>query len=102
MDEREITQRDAGPVEPEFVGRAPEAFEPFGERMGAGEDQRDGGEKPVELFEVVGAILPRHDIGPVEGDDARAVPKLDKREEMRAGVPEVDVHQGGRAPVEDA
>lgn len=71
--------------------------------MGAGEDEGNGLEEGAEAVGIAGLVGAGHDIGAVKGHQGRqGAVMLEEREEMDAGVAEVDVEEVRVPVLEDA
>jgi hypothetical protein len=100
--ERELVQRHARAIEGQPFRRAAEFQQSAPQRLRTRQDQRDRLKHLAELRLVADLALAQRDIGAVERDNTGFIPGLDKREQMHTGMPEIDVHELGLAPPQDA
>ena len=84
-----------------FSGGQPRSLRRSGEGEGAGQDKRSDAKEFAQMAVILGLMIARHDIGAMEGDDARFAPALDKREQMDAGMAEINVHEVRATTAED-
>ena len=99
--EWKFIQRDAGPINPQALRRAPQGQKPIGQRSGTREDQRNGVEQAAQFRAVIANVFFLRDIRAVKRNDTRLIPAFDEGQEMHAGVPEIDMHQVRAAPFQE-
>src|ERR1041384_3922495 len=99
---RKFVERNAGAIDPQTFRRTTEREQTFRERFRARQDERHRVEQILQLRSVIANILFLGDVGAVKRNDTRFVPALDERQQMHAGMPEINMHQVGATPFQQS
>ncbi len=97
---RELVQRQPRTIDPQTLRRAPQLDQPIRKRTTARKHQRHRAEELLQLRAVIADVLLLRDIGAMKRNHARLIPALDERQQVHAGVAEINVHQIGAAPLQ--